>query len=467
MYFLLSVQKVSEDNFSVVSKMPLPIEANRRFYESSDNQGNDFIIVIKHYRWGFLLGTISEEIFSRASGKETRADDFVIANVDYAMAHDGTSILAVRAFKEMGINSVWDPSRIVIPFDHLVPANNENTASLQCDIRKWVSEQGIKHFYDVGRGICHQVLSEQGFALPGKLVVGADSHSCTYGAFGAFGTGVGATDMAEIFATGKLWFKVPQTIKVTSQGSLGKFITAKDLTLYIVGKVGADGATYKAMEFYGQTISDLSISGRMTLCNMAIEMGAKAGIVPPDKITFDYLKGRAAEAYDPVYADEDAVYIKEIHINASDLEPQVALPHHVDNVVGISEVPETKVDQVFIGSCTNGRLEDLEIAADILKGEKVAVRTIIIPASREVMIEASINGTLSTLLEAGATVGMPGCGPCLGGHMGVIAKGEVCLSTSNRNFRGRMGSGGYVYLASPATSAASAINGYISDPREV
>ncbi|MCC7575278.1 MAG: 3-isopropylmalate dehydratase large subunit, partial [Methanomethylovorans sp.] len=297
--------------------------------------------------------------------------------------------------------------------------------------------------------------------------VGADSHSCTYGAFGAFGTGVGATDMAEIFATGELWFRVPQTIKVTCRGSLGRSITSKDLTLHIVGKVGADGATYKAMEFYGQAISELSISGRMTLCNMVIEMGAKAGIVPADKITFDYLQGRAVEGYEPVYADEDAIYVKEFEINASDLEPQVALPHQVDNVVGISEVPQTKVDQVFIGTCTNGRLEDLELAARILKDEQVAVRTIIIPASREVMKEASMNGTLTTLLDAGATIGTPGCGPCLGGHMGVIAKDEVCLSTSNRNFRGRMGAGGFVYLVSPATAAASAINGYITDPRKV
>lgn len=413
------------------------------------------------------MGTISEKIFSRASGKDVKADDFAMAKIDYAMAHDGTSVLAVRAFKGMGINSVWDPSRIVIPFDHLVPANNESTASLQFDIRKWISEQGIEHFYDVGSGICHQVLPEQGFALPGKLIVGADSHSCTYGAFGAFGTGVGATDMAEIFATGELWFKVPQTIKVTSRGSLGKMVTSKDLTLHIVGKVGADGATYKAMEFYGQTISELSMSGRMTLCNMAIEMGAKAGIVPADRITFDYLQGRAVEEYDPVYADEDASYAEDLQINASDLEPQVALPHQVDNVVCVSEVPATRIDQVFIGTCTNGRLEDLELAAKVLKNEKVAVRTIIIPASREVMKAASMNGTLATLLEAGATIGMPGCGPCLGGHMGVIAPGEVCVSTSNRNFRGRMGAGGYIYLASPATAAASAITGYITDPREL
>lgn len=413
------------------------------------------------------MGTISEKILSKAAGKESKADDFVVAKIDYAMAHDGTSILAVRSFRQMGIDKVWDPSRIVIPFDHLVPANNETTALLQKDIRDWASFQKIKHFYDVGSGICHQIVPENGFALPGKLIVGADSHSCTYGAFGAFGTGVGATDMAEIFATGHLWFKVPHTIKITSNGSLNHRVCAKDLILNIIGNVGADGATYKALEFYGQTISDLSISGRMTLSNMAIEMGAKAGIIPPDKKTFNYLKYRSKEDYEPVYADEDSEYVEEIKINASMLEPQVAIPNQVDNVLGISEIPQTQVHQVLIGTCTNGRLEDLNIAAEILKDEQVSVRTLVIPASREVMKEATLNGTINTLLEAGVTICNPGCGPCLGGHMGVIAKDEVCISTSNRNFKGRMGTGGHIYLSSPATAAASAINGYISDPRDL
>jgi methanogen homoaconitase large subunit len=413
-----------------------------------------------------FLGTISEKIFSRANGKEVKANEFVIANVDYAMAHDGTSILAVKSFREMGIEKVWNPRRIVIPFDHLTPANTEKTAFLQKDIRTWIKEQEIEHFYDIGNGICHQVLPENGFAMPGKLVVGADSHSCTYGAFGAFGTGVGATDMSEIFASGKLWFKVPETIKVTVDGRLGNRVSAKDLTLNVIGKVSAAGATYRAVEFYGSTISDLSISGRMTLCNMAIEMGAKAGIVPPDEKTFEYLKGRAVEEYEPVYADDDAKYIESYHIDVNDLEPQVARPHEVDNVCGVSEVAGTKVDQVFIGTCTNGRLEDLESAAEILKGRQVAVRTIVIPASRSIMIEAIRNGTAETLLEAGATFATPGCGPCLGGHMGVIGEGEVCISTANRNFKGRMGAGGFIYLASPATAAASALTGEITDPRD-
>ncbi|WP_256623085.1 3-isopropylmalate dehydratase large subunit [Methanolobus chelungpuianus] len=410
---------------------------------------------------------MSEKIFSRASGTRAKANDFVIADVDYAMAHDGTSILAVRSFREMGTEKVWNPDRIVVPFDHLTPANTDTTAALQKDIREWLHAQGIKNFYDVGEGICHQLLPEKGFALPGKLIVGADSHSCTYGAFGAFGTGVGATDMAEIFSTGKLWFKVPESISITAEGKLGKHVYAKDLTLRIIGTLGVAGATYKAAEFYGSTIESLSVSGRMTLCNMAIEMGAKAGIVPPDKKTFDYLKGRTEETYEPVYADEDAHYAQEYHFAASELEPQVACPHNVDNVRGISELSPTKIDQAFIGTCTNGRLEDLEVAASILKGEKVAVRTLVIPASREVFLEAARKGVIETLLEAGATIGTPGCGPCLGGHMGVIAKDEVCISTANRNFKGRMGTGGFIYLASPATAAASAITGEITSPADI
>ncbi len=413
------------------------------------------------------MSTISEKIFSRTSKSEACAGDFVIANVDCAMAHDGTSVLAVKAFREMEVLKVWDPARIVIPFDHIVPASTEVAANLQYDIRQWVRQQDISNMYDVGEGICHQVLPEQGFALPGRLIVGADSHSCTYGAFGAFGTGVGATDMAEIFASGKLWFRVPQTMRVTVEGKLGDRVSAKDLTLNVIKHIGADGATYKAMEYYGSAIEELSIAGRMTLCNMAIEMGGKAGIVPPDKKTDEFLKGRAVDAYTPVYADEDAQYCEDIHIDVDDLPPQVARPHSVDNVCDVDEVAGTAIDQVFIGSCTNGRLEDLEAAARILKGRSVAVRTIVIPASRTVLLEAIEKGYISTLIEAGATLGPPGCGPCLGAHLGVLAEGEVCVSTSNRNFKGRMGRGGLLYLASPETAAASALKGEIADPRLV
>ncbi len=414
-----------------------------------------------------LLRTISEKIFSRASGKNVKANDFVIADVDFAMAHDGTSVLAVKAFKEMEEKKVWNPERIVIPFDHLTPANTDTTAALQHDIRNWIKDQGIKNFYDVGEGICHQLVPENGFALPGKLIVGADSHSCTYGAFGAFGTGVGATDMAEIFAAGKLWFKVPESIKITAEGKFNKGVYAKDLILNIIGTLGVAGATYKAAEFYGSTIEGMSIPGRMTLSNMAIEMGAKAGIVPPDSTTFDFLDNIAAEDYEPVYADEDAVYSEEYNFDTTQLQPQIACPHQVDNVHDISDIKTTKLDQAFIGTCTNGRLEDLEVAASILKGEKVAVRTIVVPSSRNTLIEAVRKGIAETLLEAGVTIGPPGCGPCLGGHMGVIGRGEKCISTANRNFKGRMGVGGYIYLASPATAAASALTGEITDPRDI
>lgn len=413
------------------------------------------------------MATISEKILSRACGKPASADDFVVANIDYAMAHDGTSVLAVRAFREMGAMKVWDPARIIIPFDHIAPANNETAAKLQQNIRNWIKEQGITNFFDVGEGICHQVLPEQGFAMPGKLIIGADSHSCTYGAFGAFATGVGATDMAEIFATGKLWLRIPKTIKITVKGKLARGVSAKDLTLYIIKNMGADGANYKAIEYYGETISELSMAERMTLCNMAIEMGAKAGIVPPDDKTFEYLKGRAREKYTPVYADKDAEYCEEYDFDAGDIEPQVSKPHEVDNVSGIGAVVGTPIDQVFIGSCTNGRYEDLEVVANILRGKKVKVRTIVLPASRSVLIKATESGIIAALLKAGVIIAPPGCGPCLGAHMGVICEGETCLSTSNRNFKGRMGAGGLIYLSSPETAAASALRGEITDPREV
>lgn len=413
------------------------------------------------------MPTISEKILSKASGKQAFADDFVIARVDYAMAHDGTSVLAVKAFKEMGMKKVWNPERIIISFDHITPANNENTAMLQRSIREWVKEQGIINFYDVGEGICHQLLPEYGFALPGKLIIGADSHSCTYGAFGAFATGVGATDMAEIFATGKIWLRVPASIRITVEGRLAKGVSAKDIILYIIKKIGWDGANYKAIEYYGDTINKLSISERMTLCNMAVEMGAKTSIVPPDDITFKYIKDKAVEQHSPVYADEDAEYSKEYGFEVDDIEPQVAKPHEVHNVVDVGKVCGIPLDQVFIGSCTNGRYEHLEVAAKILKGRKVKVRTIVVPASRSVFIKATESGIVSILLKAGVTIAPPGCGPCLGSHMGVICQNETCLSTSNRNFKGRMGAGGIVYLSSPETAAASALKGEITDPRDI
>ncbi len=413
------------------------------------------------------MPTISEKILSRAAGKQVAADDFVIANIDYAMAHDGTGVLAVKAFKEMGVKKVWDRGRIIIPFDHYTPAHTDTGAKLHQGIRQWVREQEITNFFDIGEGICHQVLPENGFALPGKLIIGADSHSCTYGAFGAFATGVGATDMAEIFASGKLWLRAPETIRITVEGKFSKSVSAKDLTLNIIKNIGTDGANYKAIEYYGETIQDLSMAQRMTLCNMSIEMGAKTGIVPADEKTFTFLNGKAKEKYEPVYADNDANYCEDLYYDVANLEPQIAKPHEVDNVFNISEVVGTPLDQVFIGSCTNGRYEDLEVVAKILHGKQVKARTIVLPASRSILIKAAESGIISTLLKAGAVIAPPGCGPCLGAHQGVICEGETCLSTSNRNFKGRMGAGGLIYLSSPETAAASALRGEIADPREV
>ena len=411
------------------------------------------------------MATISQKILSRASGRAGMAEpgEIVEAEIDYAMSHDGTSVLAIRSFQEMGSEKVWDPDRVVVPFDHIVPANNETAADLQREVRDWVAEQKITNFFDCGTGVCHQVFPEQGFALPGTLVVGADSHSCTYGAFGAFGTGVGATDMAEIYSSGRLWFRVPETIAVRVTGKLPPFVSAKDIALRVIGDLGADGATYKAIEYIGPAIEDLSISGRMTLCNLGVEMGAKAAIVPPDEKTHDWLRGRARQPYTPVYSDSDS-YLRQYDYDITDLEPQVAFPFRVDNVRPVSELAGLEVNQVFIGTCTNGRLEDLEAAARILKGKQVKARTLVIPASREVLLEALQSGIIQTLVEAGAMIGPPGCGPCLGAHMGVLGEGEVCVSTSNRNFPGRMGKGGLVYLASPATAAASALLGCLAAP---
>ena len=411
------------------------------------------------------MATISQKILSRASGYDGMAEpgEIVEAEIDYAMSHDGTSVLAIRSFREMGSEKVWDPDRVVVPYDHIVPANNETAADLQREVRNWAREQNISHFFDCGTGVCHQVFPEQGLALPGTLLVGADSHSCTYGAFGAFGTGVGATDMAEIYSAGRLWFRVPETIGIKVEGRLAPFVSAKDIALQVIGDLGADGATYKAVEYIGPAIEGLSISGRMTLCNLGVEMGAKAAIVPPDEKTDEWLRGRARQPYTQVFSDPDS-YQQQYDYDIAELEPQVAAPFRVDNVRPVSELAGLKIDQAFIGTCTNGRLEDLEAAAGILKGKKVRARTLVIPASREVLLDALKRGIIQTLVEAGAMIGPPGCGPCLGAHMGVLAEGEVCVSTSNRNFPGRMGKGGLVYLASPATVAASALQGRLAVP---
>ncbi|MDR3290805.1 MAG: 3-isopropylmalate dehydratase large subunit [Methanobrevibacter sp.] len=409
--------------------------------------------------------TMSEKIFSNSTNDNVESGDIVVANVDLAMTHDLTGPLSIKSFYEIG-KKVWDPDRIVIPFDHQVPADSLEAADNHILMRKFVKEQSIKNFYDVNQGVCHQILPELGHVVPGEIIVGTDSHTCTHGALGAFSTGIGSTDMAMVFATGKLWFKVPETIYFNVNGELKNNVYGKDLILNIIGKIGADGASYKACEFGGETIKNMGISDRMVLCNMAIEMGGKTGLIETDEKTLNYLKNRANKKFKIFKTDLDAPSLEEIHVDVSELEPQIACPHNVDNVKPVSEV-DSEIDQVFLGSCTNGRIEDLRIAAKILKGDKIAngVRMLVIPASKEVYTKALDEGLTKIFVDSGALVCNPCCGPCLGGHIGLIGPGEISLSTSNRNFKGRQGSpDGKVYLSSPAVAATSAIKGRISIP---
>lgn len=413
------------------------------------------------------MSTIAEKILSRAVGHSVSADDIISARVDRAMSHDNAA-LVWKNFKSLGVDKVWDSEKIVIPIDHRVPANNIKVAEGQKTIREMVKLQQIKYFYGINTGICHQIMPEKGHVRPGWLIVGTDSHTTTYGAFGAFSTGIGATEMAGVWATGELWLRVPNTIKINVSGVLPKGVYPKDVILHIIGDISAEGANYRAVEFYGDTMENMSISGRMTVSNMSMEMGAKAAIIPPDKKTFDWLRSRVDGEIEGVYADADAVYEREIEYDVSALEPQVARPHTVDNVSPVSDVAGKHLDQVFIGSCTNGRTEDFEVVARILEGKKIHpdVRLIVGPASYEVYLESIEKGYIQTMIKAGAVIINPGCGPCLGAHEGIMASGERGLSTTNRNFRGRMGSPeSELFLASPATAAASAITGEITDPR--
>jgi 3-isopropylmalate/(R)-2-methylmalate dehydratase large subunit len=414
--------------------------------------------------------TMSEKILAKASAKKrVEAGEIVMANINVAMTHDLTGPLSVESFKKIGIKKVWDPEKIIVIFDHQVPADSLEAAQNHIIMREFVEKQGINNFYDVGEGVCHQVLPEKGHILPGEVVVGTDSHTCTHGALGAFATGIGSTDMAMVFGTGKLWFKVPETIKFQIEGSLNDYVSAKDVILSIIGKIGADGATYKACEFAGETTREMSISERMVLCNMAIEMGGKTGLVEPDQKTIKYLESRTNKKYQIMKTDNDAKSLQTMQIDVGNLEPQIACPHHVDNVKSVSEVEGTHVDQVFLGSCTNGRLEDLRTAAQIMKGHHIAnnVRMLVIPASREIYTKAMDEGLLKIFVDSGALICNPCCGPCLGGHVGLLGAGEVSLSTSNRNFRGRQGSpDAEVYLSSAAVAAASAIKGSLMDPRD-
>jgi len=415
---------------------------------------------------------IIEKILAKASGREqVHPGETVEAEISSAMIHDITGPMAVQSWKKLEEAKVWDPDRVVVIFDHFLPPPTEQAASLQKMMRGFVDEQGIRNFYDVGRGgICHQVMPEKGHVRPGDVIVGADSHTCTYGAFGAFSTGIGSTEMAAVFATGHLWFKVPRTIKINVAGILAPFVMSKDLILHILGKLGVSGANYRGMEFTGQTIEDMTVSGRMTICNMSIEAGAKTGIVAPDTKTAEYLGASSSNSFESIGSDEDSKYERTIQIDASSLSPQVARPHSPDNVAPIEEMSETRIDQAFLGSCTNGRTEDLQIAARILDGRRVHnhTRLIVTPASQDVYRECLQEGLFEVFTQSGAVVTNPGCGTCIGIHMGILAPGDVCVSSSNRNFIGRMGSPqARIFLASPATVAASAIAGKITDPRKL
>jgi 3-isopropylmalate/(R)-2-methylmalate dehydratase large subunit len=419
--------------------------------------------------------TLAEKILARASGRDTVApDQIVVASVDLAMSHENADLVR-KSFRDIGVGRVWDSDRIVIIFDHRIPAESEKTATTHKAIREFVHEQDIRHFYDVGRGgICHQVLAENGHVRPGMVVVGTDSHTTTHGAFGAFAAGIGATEMAGVWTEGSLWFKVPPTIRIEVSGELGPWISSKDLILSIIGRLGADGADYRAVEFDGPLIRRLSIASRMVLTNLAMEMGAKVAFTPVDEVLISYLTEKigSVNGLVPVVPDPDARYERVLQIDASrDLpEPQIACPHAVDHVRPLSEVRGEPVDQAVLGSCTNGRLEDLEIAARIIKGKRVHPRTrlLIVPASQQIYLEAMRLGFLDTLVSAGAIVNPPGCGPCVGVHQGILAAGEVSISSTNRNFIGRMGSkDSQVYLASPAVVAASAVAGKIAHPEEV
>ena len=412
--------------------------------------------------------TMSEKILAKASNKpQSEAGEIVMANIDLAMTHDLTGPLSVESFEKIGTKKVWDSSKIVVPFDHQAPADSIDAANNHILMRKFVEEQNIENFYDVYEGVCHQILPEFGHVVPGEVIVGTDSHTCTHGALGAFATGIGSTDMAMVFSTGELWFKVPETIRFNIEGNLKENVYAKDVILNIIGKIGADGATYKACEFAGSTVADMTVSDRMVLCNMAIEMGGKTGLVEPDEKTLKYVKERSNKPYKIFKTDLNAPSLEIMDINVDNLEPQVACPHNVDNVKPVSEV-DAEIDQVFLGSCTNGRISDLRQAAKILKGNKIAsgVRMLVIPASREVYTKALDEGLIKIFMDSGSIVCNPCCGPCLGGHIGLIGPGEVSLSTSNRNFKGRQGSpDGEVYLSSAAVAAQSAIEGRITLPK--
>lgn len=415
--------------------------------------------------------TLAEKILAAHTGKEkVSPGELINVRVDLVLANDVTAPIAIKEFQRIGVKKVFDPQKVVMVPDHFVPNKDIPSAEQAKLMREFALEQGLVYF-EVGQmGIEHVLLPEQGLVLPGEVIIGADSHTCTYGALGAFATGMGSTDIASAMAGGEIWMKVPPTIKLVYHGELGKWVGGKDLILYTVGNIGVDGALYSAIEFEGEAIEALSMDGRFTMANMAVEIGAKAGIFRVDDKTLEYVQPRARRPYKVYEPGGDAEYVRTIEYDVSRLEPQVAFPHLPSNTRPISQVGEIEIDQVVIGSCSNGRLEDLRIAAEILKGRLVhpRVRCIILPGSQQVYLQALHEGLIEAFIHAGAAVSTPTCGPCLGGYMGVLAAGERCLSTTNRNFMGRMGSRqSEIYLANPAVAAASAIFGRIASPKEV
>jgi 3-isopropylmalate/(R)-2-methylmalate dehydratase large subunit len=416
--------------------------------------------------------TITEKILAAAAGKETvTPGELITAKVDFCLGNDITAPVAIDEFEKAGFERVFDPERVALIPDHFTPCKDIKTAGLVAQMRDFAARQGMPHFYDVGRvGVEHALLPELGLVGPGDVVIGADSHTCTYGALGAFATGVGSTDLAGAMAMGEVWFRVPESLKFDFRGELAPWVTGKDLILYTIGEIGVDGALYQAMEFAGSAIEDLSIEGRMTMANMAIEAGAKNGIMAPDEVTREYVTGRFRREPRWFASEPDALYRRHYRINAGDIPLLVAKPHLPSNVDEAADLNGVRVDQVVIGSCTNGRIEDLRMAAEVLRGLKVAqdVRAIVIPATQTVWKQASEEGLLEVFVEAEAVVSAPTCGPCLGGHMGILAEGERAVSTTNRNFVGRMGHpGSEVYLAGPYVAAASAVAGHIATPEQI
>ncbi|RKZ30493.1 3-isopropylmalate dehydratase large subunit [bacterium] len=414
--------------------------------------------------------TIAEKILAKNAGlDEVSAGQIVTSRPDIVLSHDNSAAI-IGHFEKLGLEKVAIADKMTIILDHTAPPSTETYALNHKRIRAFVKAQGIDHFYDIGRGICHQVLPEEGHALPGRVILGADSHTTTHGAFGVFAAGIGRSEVAVLWATGELWLRVPESYRIELVGRFNNRVTPKDLALTIVGDIGADGAIYKSVEFCGSALAEMSVSGRMVLSNLTAEMGAKAGICYPDEKTVEWLKGRTDTELELVIPDKDAEYEREFTFDLGEIEPVIARPHTVDNLDLAKNASDIEVNQVLIGTCTNGRLEDLHAALEILKGKKISkdVRLLVFPASSEVYIEASRDGTLAELAESGATIMNPGCGPCLGAHEGVMAPGEITISTANRNFKGRMGCReSEIYLASPYTAAASAITGRITDPREI